>query len=181
MSSQHELDLCEPERGAEEGLLDEVLRQALHEEKRDPAEHADRREQDLVGAAAGQDLGEMGGEQREDVDRQTLGVVQLELPVHRGRQRHAADSEGDRDDREEPELDPAWPGADRPEEARQRRAGPRARRVRRHASARSRRILTWPIWSSSPKPIGATPSTRRPLRYDPFVLPRSSRYQLRPR
>ena len=49
------------------------------------------------------------------------------------------------------------------------------------ASARSRRIRTWPICSSSPKPSGATPSTRRPLTYDPFVLPRSSRYQLRPR
>ena len=174
-----ELDLGEPEGRPEEGLGDEVLRQPLHEQQRDAAEHRDGRQQDLVGPAAGQDLGDVGAEQRAEVDQQTLGVVQRELAVHGRPERHAADGQGHRHQREQAELQPARPRPDRPEDARERRRARCPRGVGGHPSARSRRIRTCPICSSSPKPIGATPSTRRPLTYDPLVLPRSSRYQLR--
>ncbi len=58
-----ELDLGQPELRAEERLGDEVLRQPLHQQQRDPAEHRDGRQQDLVGPPAGEDLCGVGGEQ----------------------------------------------------------------------------------------------------------------------
>ena len=178
-----ELDLGQPELGAEEGLGDEVLRQALHQQQRDAAEQRDGRQQDLVGPPAGEDLCGVGGEEGGHVDHQPLRVVQRELAGDRRPERQAPHHERDRDEPQQLEFEPARTRADRSEDAweRRRASGPGRARGVRHPSARSSRIRTWPIWSSSPKPIGATPSTRRPLMYEPFVLPRSSRYQLRPR
>ena len=180
----HQLDLGQAEGRPEERLLDEVLWEPLHEQQRDAAEHRDRRQQHLVGPTPGQDLGQVGGQQRPEIDEHPLHVVQPERPVDRRPQRQAPDEQRDRDEAEQLELKPAWARADRAEHAWQRRCagrGARAGRIDRHPAARSSRIRTWPICSSSPKPIGATPSTRRPLTYEPFVLPRSSMYQLRPR
>ena len=73
-----ELDLGETELGAEERLGHEVLRQPLHEEQRDAAEHRDGRQQDLVRPAAGEHLRGVGHEQRGEVDREALRVVQAE-------------------------------------------------------------------------------------------------------
>ena len=64
--------------------------QPLHQQERDPAEHRDGRQQDLVRAAPGQDLRGMGDEERRDVDEQPLRVVQTELAVDRRVERHAA-------------------------------------------------------------------------------------------
>ena len=86
-----------------------------------PPSIADRRQQHLVGPAAGQDLGEVGGEQRPEVDREALRVVQPERPVDRRPERQAADDQRDRDEAEQPQLLPARSRADRAEDARQRR------------------------------------------------------------
>ena len=123
----------------------------------------------------------MGHEQGDDIDRQALRVVQPEPAVERGSERDAADDERHADEAEQPELEPARSGADRSERAGERRQPDGRLRAGGHRSPRSRRIRTWPICNSSPNPSGATPSTRLPLTYEPFVLPRSSMYQDRPR
>ena len=116
-----ELDLGQPELGAEERLGDEVLRQPLHQQQRDAAEQRHGRQQDLVGPPAGEDLGGVGGEEGGHVDRQPLRVVQRELAVDRRPERDAPDRERDRDQGQQPELEPARARADRSEDARERR------------------------------------------------------------
>ena len=70
-----ELDLGEADVGAEPVLRDEVLRQPLHEQQRDPAEQAHDRVQDLVRAPAGQHEREVAARQGDQVDEQRLRVV----------------------------------------------------------------------------------------------------------
>ena len=51
---------CVGQAEAPPRLAGQVLRQPLHEQQADAAEQADRRQQDLVGAPAGEDQGEVG-------------------------------------------------------------------------------------------------------------------------
>jgi hypothetical protein len=102
-------------------LADEVLRQPFHEQEADPPEQPDGRQEDLVGPAAGQDLGKMGAEKRGEVDheRRRFGKLEPEgslatcgeLPRHR--KRHAARGQGERRCNEQPELPETGPGPDR--------------------------------------------------------------------
>ena len=90
-------------------------------------------------------------------------------------ERDAADQDRGRDDRRGGEPRASVAGADLAEDPGQRRS------VCRHRRGRSSRNRTWPTWSSSPYPSGETPSTGCPLTNVPFVLFRSSTYQVRPR
>ena len=98
-------------------------------------------------------------------------------------ERHAADEDRGRDERRASRGLAASRGArpDRAEDRRQARRGGAVTGRDRSARGRSRRRRTWPTWITSPKPSGATPSTGAPLTNVPFVLPRSSTYQARPR
>jgi hypothetical protein len=102
--------------------------------------------------------------QRQEIDDQPLRVVEREAAGEAGTQRDAADHQGDADD------PPA--GAPRSSAARMditedpRDAGPAQGVAGRLVPvmperARSRRIRTWPIDSSSPKPSGATDAIGR--------------------
>jgi hypothetical protein len=70
----HQLELAESELHAPELLDHEVLRQALHEQEPDAAQHRDRRQQHLVCAAAREHEREMDDEQRRQVERKPAGV-----------------------------------------------------------------------------------------------------------
>ena len=121
-----ELDLGEPERGAEERLLDEVLRQPLHQQQRDPAEQR-RSSAAGSGRCAGRPGPGRGGRRAARRGRcaRPWASYSRNVPVDRCRERDAADHERERDEPEQPELDPARSWTDRPEDARERRAGPR--------------------------------------------------------
>ena len=191
-SAEHAARSAGPRRARarpEERLGHEVLRQPLHQQQRDPAEQR-RRPAAGSGRCAGRRgparRGRRAGRRGRSPGRR--GSYRAEpSPVDRApRARGCPTTSATRDEAQQPRLEPARPRPDRSEDARQGRRGrgaaaSRRRRRRSRRRARSSRSRTWPIWSSSPKPSGATPSTRRPLTYVPFVLPRSSTYQLRPR
>ena len=158
-SSQTSWTSARPSSVAEERLGDEVLRQPLHQQERDPAEQRDGRQQDLVGPAAGEHLGDMGGEQRRrGRSRGRAGRPGANAPVTVAPERQAADHERERDQGEQPRLraSAAAAGSDRGSAAvagRSARADARGAPAR-HRRARSSRNRTWPTWSSSPKPSG---------------------------
>jgi hypothetical protein len=105
----HELGLGEPSE-----LAGEALGQPLHQEQAQAAEQADGRQQNLVGAAPRQHLGEMREEQRPQVDRQQCcpigGEGALRNPharlalarAKRRPERDRADRQRERDDPQQP-------------------------------------------------------------------------------
>ena len=56
-----------------------VLRQSLHQQQAEAAEQPDRRQQHLVGPAAGEDLRRVRREQRAEVDQQQVRVGDHDL------------------------------------------------------------------------------------------------------
>ena len=86
-----QLDVGEAEVRAADVLDDEVLGQPLHQQEADPAEQPDGRQQDLVGAAAGDDLGDVDAEQDAEIDerggaaRPARGPWRSRLPDPSGR------------------------------------------------------------------------------------------------
>ncbi len=169
------LQLREAEVDGPDVLRHVVLREPDHEEEPQPAQHAHRREEDLVGAAAGEDLREVDERERDPVDDQEAPALHGRGAGPRHPQGEATRREDDVDEDEEERLAPARPGSEAGDAAR------RHRRGGRHRRPRSRRIRTRPTWTSSPTASGTTPSTRLPLMYVPFVLPRSSMNHARPR
>ncbi len=133
-----QLDLGQPERRPEEVLRDEVLGQALHQQKRDPAEETDDRQQDLVRPATGEHLGEVRAEQGEHVDEQAARIGEAERPVDRRAEREAADHQRDADEGQQPRLLPPWARPDRTEDPRE--GGRRPGRPDRSGGHRGRAI-----------------------------------------
>ena len=115
-----ELDLAEP-LGAEEPRADEVLRQPLHQQQADPAEHPDGGQQDLVRPAPGDDEREVRREQRAQVDREGQRV-----------QRHPQRQV------EQVGAVPGRPGPSHPGRRSRRRARPRRAASSRSSSQRGR-------------------------------------------
>ena len=169
------------------------LRQALHQQEPDAAQQPDRRQQDLVRAPPGEHEREVHGEQRTEVDREQARIGRPE-EVHgpgvavqlrcaealRRAEREAPDEQAKPDEAKQHELPPAETGCD-PGSAGLAPDGAQAACCGGHARARSSRSRACPIWISSPNAIGASPSTWLPLTNVPFVDPRSSTYQARPR
>jgi hypothetical protein len=94
--SQHkpdELDLGQPELRPEECLRHEVLGQALHEAGARSRRAARSSATGSGPFAAGEDLRGVGREQRDDVDEEPLGVVETELAVNGRLERQAPDRE----------------------------------------------------------------------------------------
>ena len=181
-----ELDLGEPDVVAEAVLGHQVLRQALHQQQRDPAEHPHDRQQDLVGPPAGQDLGEVGGEQGREVDDQALRVVRGRAsPVRPSRRATRCRRPGPARRGRAAALEPARARAG---SGRGRGAAPADGRgaagvASRRSCARLARAASGPGRSAARRRTRSArrPPTRRPLMYVPLVLPRSSTYQPRPR
>src|SRR6185503_16188557 len=106
-----ELDVPEPQLPRPDRLDDLGLRQPLHEQEADPAEHAGRRQEDLVHAPSGQDQDQVGDPQQPEIDRDVERVRQAE-PVGfagvgdlaRQGERDAADYQRRGNDREQPRL-----------------------------------------------------------------------------
>ena len=165
-----ELERGQPEDRRTDALDHQVLGQSLGEQQADAAQQPHRGEQDLVYPTPRGDEREVHGDERPEVDEQPGRVDHRQAPGARETQRQVPEGQRRRDSEQEAQL--ATPD-DRPREARQGGRG--------HRSPRSRRIRTSPIWSSSPKPSGSAPATGTPLTSVPFVLPRSSTYQPRPR
>ena len=139
-------------------------------------------QQDLVGPAAGEDLGEVRDEQRAEVDREAPRVVQREPARHRRAQRQAPAS---------PARAPTRPSRRSSCQRARGRIGPRTR-GRAGAAAAGARTATPSASAPGASGPGRSAPRRRsrarrrrstgcPLTNEPFVLPRSSRYQLRPR
>ena len=182
-----ELDLGEPELRPEERLDDEVLRQPLHQQQGDAAEQR-RRPAAGSGPSAGRPAPgpQVRAEQGREVDGEATAVGEAESVRRRSPRatRCRRPARARRARAGAPPATAAAAGSGRGSAGGQARAGrPRGPAVIAVASGsgRSSRIRTWPTWISSPKPSGATPSTRRPFTYVPFVLSRSSTYQARPR
>ena len=168
----NQLELAESDQSPNKRLLHEVLRQSLHQQQTDPAEHGYRRQQHLVDPATGQDERDVRESHGREIDgephrirrcevegRERLaGIPGLELALGSA-ERRRPDHERRGDDGQqgslggpEPGPDP-WPGAGE---------RPRLRRDA-HERPRSNRRRTSPTWSSSPKPISAMPSTGMPF------------------
>ena len=112
-----------------ERLGDEVLRQPLHQQQAEPAQHPDGRQQHLVGPPAGEDEREVDGEQRAEVDERGPAGRAARSPGRRraAPARRACGAAGSR---------PATPRR-RPARRRRGRAAP-ARSARARADAGSR-------------------------------------------
>ena len=146
-----QLDVGEAEVRAADVLDDEVLGQTLHQQEADPAQQPDGRQQDLVGAAAGDDLGDVDAEQDAEINEEVERLGRREALGDPDSRIRAGELEGDaagddrgRGDDEQAQLAPARPRVDALEDAGQ------GRRGGGHRRGRSRRIRTWPSWSSSP-------------------------------
>ena len=115
-----QLDAGQAERVAEGGAR-LVLGQSLHQQQTQAAEHAERRQQDLVGPPAGQDLGQVRGGQSGQVDGQTgrVGGLDDQRPIGQegpGRpQGDAAGDQGEPDQDQQAQLAPPEAGTDRPD------------------------------------------------------------------
>ena len=180
--ANQELDVAEPEHGRRAPSVTRSCgRRSMSRSEMPPSRPTTGRSTWSV-RRPGEDLGrgEATGGQVDAAPR--LGKADRR-PAGPAAQRQAADDERQRRD--------AGAGASRSSAARADRAGESPAKVdaapaspaSRPSRARARSSRTGPgrSPSSSPKPSGETAATGRPFTYVPFVLPRSSTYQLRPR
>ncbi len=112
-----QLDIAEAQRGLADLEGHEVLRQPLHEQQRDAAEEPDDRQQDLVRAPAGEDLGDVGHGEGPEIDDQRDGLVRRERPVDGQVQRYAPHDQRQAGEGQETRLGPAQTRSDRTQDA----------------------------------------------------------------
>ena len=79
-----QLEVAETEDEAEGGLHHEVLREALHEEEADAAQHRDGRQQHLVDPASGEDERDVDEADRAEIDREGDGVRRRQVERREG-------------------------------------------------------------------------------------------------
>ena len=184
-----ELQLAEAELRVAELLDDEVLRQPLHQQQADAAQHGRRREEDLVGAATGEHERQVDDEQGHEVDDQAAQVrrhevegaegtagAQVLLGAEAGAERRAAHEQGHGDEPEQGQLGPAQPRVDLPRGS---TGGPGRRRSLATPVEAEAHLAHVQLVAEARAPRRGPPAS--PLTKVPLVLARSSTYQARPR